>query len=180
MNISYFILCFYRALKNGLGIADSTVEAPALFIMGKKDYVYEFPGMKEYINSEMLKQYFVPDLEIVFLPEGTHFVHEQSPDQVNELILSFVRKHIWSLMPVWFPGEIVHCESVKFSVWIHQGPLIHLLHLLWNVVRFKRVNKGNPCIVNFLLNLFPVLICLRIICKNKNEQLIVSFRTLNN
>ncbi|XP_062016965.1 uncharacterized protein LOC133733344 [Rosa rugosa] len=83
----------YRAMKDGLGIPDSTIEVPALFIMGKKDYVYEFPGMKDYINSEKLKE-FVPDLEIVFLPEGTHFVHEQSPEQVYELILTFLQKHI--------------------------------------------------------------------------------------
>ncbi|PRQ28888.1 putative alpha/Beta hydrolase [Rosa chinensis] len=78
---------------------------PALIIMGKKNYVYEVPGKKDYIDSDQLKE-FVPDLEIVFLPEGTYFVHEQLPDQVNdfvheqlpnqvnELIVTFLRKHI--------------------------------------------------------------------------------------
>ena len=89
----YYILCIDRAFKLDMGIPDSTIKVPALFIMGEKDYVYEFPGMKDYINSGKLKE-FVPDLEIVLLPEGTHFVQEQSPDQINELILTFLGKHI--------------------------------------------------------------------------------------
>ncbi|KAK9936332.1 hypothetical protein M0R45_013180 [Rubus argutus] len=83
----------YREFKLDLGIPDYTIKVPALFIMGEKDYVYEFPGMKDYINSGKLKE-AVPDLEIVLLPEGTHFVQEQSPDQINELILTFLGKHI--------------------------------------------------------------------------------------
>ncbi|XP_062013212.1 uncharacterized protein LOC133729664 isoform X2 [Rosa rugosa] len=84
----------YRVIKEDLGITnDPTVKVPVLNIMGNKDYVFKFPGMADYINSGMLKE-FVPDLEIVFLPEGTHFVQEQLPEQINELILTFLGKHI--------------------------------------------------------------------------------------
>lgn len=61
--------------------------------MGVKDYVLKFPGIEDYITSGKVKE-LVPDLEIIYLPEGTHFVHEQSPDEVNQLILSFVGKHV--------------------------------------------------------------------------------------
>ncbi|PQQ10110.1 uncharacterized protein Pyn_13049 [Prunus yedoensis var. nudiflora] len=83
----------YRALREDAGITDPIVKAPALFIMGGKDYVNKFPGMEDYINSGKVKQ-FVPNLEIVFLPEGTHFVQEQSPEVVNQLIVTFLGKHI--------------------------------------------------------------------------------------
>ena len=32
--------------------------------------------------------FFVPDLDMVFLEEGNHFVREKHPKQVNELILN--------------------------------------------------------------------------------------------
>ncbi|KAM1045860.1 hypothetical protein ACFX14_036677 [Malus domestica] len=83
----------YRAIREESAVADPIVKAPALFIMGGKDYVNKFPGIEDYINSGKIKE-FVPDLEIVFLPEGTHFVQEQSPEEVNQLILTFLGKHI--------------------------------------------------------------------------------------
>lgn len=88
-----YILVIDRALREDPGITDPIVKAPALFIMGGKDYVNKFPGMEDYINSGKVKQ-FVPKLEIVFLPEGTHFVQEQSPEEVNQLIITFLGKHI--------------------------------------------------------------------------------------
>ncbi|XP_024199173.1 epoxide hydrolase A [Rosa chinensis] len=83
----------YRASTDDLGTTESIVRVPVLFLMGEKDYLLKFPGIDHYINSGKLNE-FVPDLEIVSLPEGTHFVQEQSPKQVNELILTFLRKHI--------------------------------------------------------------------------------------
>lgn len=74
------------------GSSDPKVEAPALFIMGEKDYVFKFPGMEEYLKSGEVKKY-VPKLEIVYLPEGSHFVHEQFPDQVNQLLLDFLNRN---------------------------------------------------------------------------------------
>ncbi|GJT69160.1 bifunctional epoxide hydrolase 2-like protein [Tanacetum coccineum] len=41
------------------------VEAPALFIMGEKDYVFKFPGMDEYLKNGEVKNY-VPNLEIIY------------------------------------------------------------------------------------------------------------------
>ncbi|WCJ30691.1 alpha/beta-Hydrolases superfamily protein [Euphorbia peplus] len=82
----------YRSLKTDCGITNPKITCPALFIMGEKDYVLKFAGMEEYIKSGMVK-HFVPDLDIVFLEEGTHFVHEQFPDKVNELVIDFLNKH---------------------------------------------------------------------------------------
>ncbi|XP_057950239.1 uncharacterized protein LOC131145151 [Malania oleifera] len=83
----------YRTIGEQFNIADPIVKVPALLIMGTGDYVFKFPGMEDYIKSGKVKE-FVPDLEITFLPEGTHFVHEQFPNQVNELILTFLKNHV--------------------------------------------------------------------------------------
>ncbi|PIA28352.1 hypothetical protein AQUCO_07100018v1 [Aquilegia coerulea] len=84
----------YRAvLEDYTSKMDVKILAPVLFIMGGKDYVVKFPEMEEYITSEKAKEY-VPDLETVWLPEGSHFVQEQFPDKVNQLIISFLSKHI--------------------------------------------------------------------------------------
>lgn len=69
------------------------MEVPVLLIMGEKDYTTKFPGMEDYVKSGQVK-YFVPDLEIKYVPDGCHFVQEQFPDQVNQLILPFLRNHI--------------------------------------------------------------------------------------
>jgi len=82
----------YRSLLEPFKVADPTVKAPALLIMGEKDYVLKFPGIEDYIKSEQLKV-LVPKLEITYLPEGSHFVQEQLPDQVNQLILTFLGNH---------------------------------------------------------------------------------------
>ncbi|KAA0052704.1 hypothetical protein IC582_017919 [Cucumis melo] len=82
----------YRSLSEDWGVEDPKVEIPALFVMGEKDYVLKFPGMEEYVRSEMVK-YYVPKLEVIFLPEGSHFVQEQSPEEVNQLLLNFLAKH---------------------------------------------------------------------------------------
>lgn len=80
----------YRSLQELTGIANPKVEVPALLIMGGKDYVLKLPGFEDYIRSGMVKN-FVPNLEIKFIEEGNHFVHEQFPDEVNELILKFLK-----------------------------------------------------------------------------------------
>ncbi|KAL5772471.1 hypothetical protein ACOSP7_012070 [Xanthoceras sorbifolium] len=83
----------YRTMDEDFDIAELIVKVPALLIVGDKDYVLKFPGMEEYIRSGKVND-FVPDLEITHLPEGTHFVQEQSPEQVNQLILTFLNKHV--------------------------------------------------------------------------------------
>ncbi|CAL1397935.1 unnamed protein product [Linum trigynum] len=85
----------YRSFeeKPDLPITELTVKIPSLLIMGSKDYCLKFPGMEYYINN-MVKE-FVPGLETVYLPEGTHFVQEQLPGEVNQLVLSFLKARIW-------------------------------------------------------------------------------------
>ncbi|KAG9149708.1 hypothetical protein Leryth_012424 [Lithospermum erythrorhizon] len=75
------------------GHPDPKVEVPTLLIMGEKDYVMKFPGIEDYIRSGQVKN-LVPNLEIIFMPEGTHFVQEQSPSEVNQLILNFLNSHM--------------------------------------------------------------------------------------
>ncbi|CAL9045438.1 unnamed protein product [Musa banksii] len=77
----------------GTGIADPKIEVPVLLIMGEKDYAFKFLGMENYVRSGTLK-HFVPDLEIKHIPEGSHFVQEQFPDQVNQLVITFLKNHI--------------------------------------------------------------------------------------
>ena len=80
-----------RSVVVDCGITDPKVTVPAMLIMGEKDYVLKFPGMEDNIRSGAAKQ-FVPDYEIIYLPEGNHFVHEQLPDKVNQLIIAFLDK----------------------------------------------------------------------------------------
>ncbi|KAL3574446.1 hypothetical protein D5086_025059 [Populus alba] len=82
----------YRSLGIDCGITNPKVTAPTLLINGQKDYLLKFAGMEDYTKSEQLK-HFVPDLDNVFLDEGNHFVHENLPKQVNELIITFLTKH---------------------------------------------------------------------------------------
>ncbi|KAJ9690404.1 hypothetical protein PVL29_012852 [Vitis rotundifolia] len=83
----------YRSFSEEFNITDPKVKVPMLLIMGEKDYFFKFPGVEEYIRSGKAKTY-VPELEITFLPEGTHFAQEQFPEQVNQLLLAFLTKHI--------------------------------------------------------------------------------------
>ncbi|KAJ1380380.1 Alpha/Beta hydrolase fold [Sesbania bispinosa] len=81
----------YRSLVVDSGITDPKVTISALLIMGEKDYVFKFPGMEDYIRSRMLKN-FVPNLEVIYMPEGSHFVHEQFQEKVNQVIIEFLNK----------------------------------------------------------------------------------------
>ena len=74
------------------GLKDPKITAPGMLIMGEKDYVLKFPGMEEYIRSERLKE-FMPNLEIIFHKEGNHFIQEQLPEEVNQLLITFLNKH---------------------------------------------------------------------------------------
>ncbi|GMY10076.1 isoform 3 of bifunctional epoxide hydrolase 2 [Fagus crenata] len=82
----------YRTLTVDCGITEPKVKAPSLLIMGEKDYVLKFPGIEDYVRSGAMK-HVVTDLDIKFMPEGNHFVHEQLPEQVNEFIITFLAKH---------------------------------------------------------------------------------------
>ncbi|KAF5189331.1 Epoxide hydrolase [Thalictrum thalictroides] len=82
----------YRSLHKDSTLSNPKIQVPTLVIMGKKDYFLKFPGVEDYIMSGKAKEY-VDDLEITFLAEGTHFVQEQFPDQVNVLITTFLNNH---------------------------------------------------------------------------------------
>ncbi|MED6195493.1 hypothetical protein PIB30_038342 [Stylosanthes scabra] len=83
----------YRSLGEKFNLpSDAKVTVPALLIMGGKDYSRKFRGIEDLTKAEKAKE-LVPNQEITFIPEGTHFVQEQFPAQVNELILAFLAKH---------------------------------------------------------------------------------------
>ncbi|EHA8588462.1 bifunctional epoxide hydrolase 2 [Cocos nucifera] len=83
----------YRSFHKWVDKSDPKVQVPALLVLGEKDYYLKFPGVEDYIRSGMVKS-FVPDLEIIYMPEGSHFVQEQFPDQVNQHMIKFLKSHI--------------------------------------------------------------------------------------
>ncbi|KAI3983607.1 hypothetical protein MKX01_000619 [Papaver californicum] len=90
-NLVFVLRC--KSLAEGFPISNPIIKTPALLIMGGKDYILKLPGIEEYIASGAVKEH-VPDLEIKFLPEGNHFLREQYPDEVNELIITFLKKYV--------------------------------------------------------------------------------------
>ncbi|KAH0983513.1 hypothetical protein GBA52_010690 [Prunus armeniaca] len=82
----------YRKLKVDRSLIDPKVSAPSLLIVGEKDYSLKIPGVNSYIRTGAMK-HLVPDLDVKFIEEGTHFMHEQLPEQVNQLIIAFLGKH---------------------------------------------------------------------------------------
>ncbi|GLJ41741.1 hypothetical protein SUGI_0863870 [Cryptomeria japonica] len=74
-------------------LTDYTIKVPVLLITGTKDFVLKSPGMEYYINSDFLKSQ-VPNLEVKFFPEGSHFVQEQFPEEVNKLVLGFLNQQL--------------------------------------------------------------------------------------
>ncbi|KAL9234078.1 hypothetical protein vseg_008990 [Gypsophila vaccaria] len=81
----------YRSLNEEFDIPDPIMTQPAMLIMGRDDYSWKFPGVKECIESGKVKE-TIPNLEVILLPEGSHFAHEQLPQVVNKLILDFLAK----------------------------------------------------------------------------------------
>lgn len=63
-----------------------------MVITGGKDYSLKFPGIEEYVKSGEAKKY-MPKYEAAFLAEGSHFMQEQFPHQVSQLMLNFLGNH---------------------------------------------------------------------------------------
>lgn len=82
----------YRALHRRPHLVDAKFQVPVFMVMGEKDYAFKFPGFETAVRSGMMKS-FAPDLKIAYVPEGSHFVQEQLPAQVNELLLGFLKDH---------------------------------------------------------------------------------------
>ncbi|KAE9616861.1 putative soluble epoxide hydrolase [Lupinus albus] len=87
----YALQVTYRSIDAEIGLSDPKVTVPALLIMGEKDYILKFPDMEDNIRSGAVKNN-VPNLEVIYIPEGSHFVHEQFPEKVNQLIIKFLDK----------------------------------------------------------------------------------------
>ncbi|KAM0906826.1 hypothetical protein ACQ4PT_016529 [Festuca glaucescens] len=82
----------YRGLHRMTKHVDAKFQVPVFMVMGEKDYCFKFPGFETAMRSGIMNT-FAPDLKITYIPEGSHFVHEQFPEQVNDLLLGFLKDH---------------------------------------------------------------------------------------
>ncbi|CAM0956622.1 unnamed protein product [Alopecurus aequalis] len=82
----------YRALHRMTMQLDAKFQVPVFMVMGEKDYCFKFPGFETAMRSGIMNT-FAPDLKITYIPEGCHFVQEQFPEQVNDLLLGFLKDH---------------------------------------------------------------------------------------
>jgi len=82
----------YRAIHKMPIRLDAKFQVPVFMVMGEKDYAFKFPGFETAMRSGAMET-FAPDLKITYIPEGSHFVQEQLPEQVNELLLGFLKDH---------------------------------------------------------------------------------------
>ncbi|WVZ60103.1 hypothetical protein U9M48_010166 [Paspalum notatum var. saurae] len=82
----------YRAIPRLPNRMDAKFQVPVLMVMGEKDYCLKFPGFEAAVRSGAMEK-FMPDLKITFIPEGSHFVQEQLPQQVNQLLIGFLNDH---------------------------------------------------------------------------------------
>lgn len=70
----------------------SKITVPTKYISGDKNPGFESFGTKDYVLGEGFKS-CVPDLEVVIIEDGQHFIHQEKPQEVSNEILSFLRKH---------------------------------------------------------------------------------------
>jgi pimeloyl-ACP methyl ester carboxylesterase len=92
MSLTSIFLYLNRTKPAKAEYAKPRFEMPMFVIMGQKDYILRFPALKDYISSEKLKE-IASDHEITYIPEGSHFVQEQFPELVNQLMIDFLCKH---------------------------------------------------------------------------------------
>ncbi|WVZ59484.1 hypothetical protein U9M48_009614 [Paspalum notatum var. saurae] len=84
----------YRAIRKiPTGGLDAKFQVPVFIVMGEKDYAFKFPGLEAALRGGAMDN-FMPDLKVTYIPEGCHFVQEQFPEQVNELLLAFLKDHL--------------------------------------------------------------------------------------
>ncbi|CAN6878351.1 unnamed protein product [Brassica oleracea var. botrytis] len=70
------------------------ISVPVKFIVGDQDLTYNSPGAKEYINGGGFKK-DVPLLDETVVLKGVgHFLHEESPEEINQHIHSFFQKFL--------------------------------------------------------------------------------------
>lgn len=79
---------YYRALPrvNQVKLAKEVVPvaAPTLLVWGERDV-----ALGKELTYGMSRD--VPDLRIEYLPDSGHFVHEEQPEQVNRILLDFLK-----------------------------------------------------------------------------------------
>ena len=88
----YVYASYGRSLHKANAFEDPKFQVPVFVVMGEKDYVYKFPGIESVLKDGIMEK-FVPDLKIAYIPEGSHFVQEQFPDKVNDLLVRFLKDH---------------------------------------------------------------------------------------
>lgn len=80
---------WYRALpaqlRNKAAMPDNTIHVPTCVIWGERDAY-----LSKACNATLPR--YVPDLEIHYLPEGSHWVQMDCPDEVNRLLLEFLAR----------------------------------------------------------------------------------------
>jgi pimeloyl-ACP methyl ester carboxylesterase len=84
-------LNYYRNMDRNWALTPfldgAKIQQPTLFVAGEKDPVIQFLG-EEYRNMENN----VPNLQKkVLLPGVGHWTHEESPDEINRLLIEFLR-----------------------------------------------------------------------------------------
>ncbi|CAA7019368.1 unnamed protein product [Microthlaspi erraticum] len=89
-------LNYYRAMDLNWEILapwqGSKIFVPTKFIAGDKDIGNEGAhGTMEYVKGEVFKS-IVPNLEIIVIEDGHHFIHQEKSEQVSHEILSFLNK----------------------------------------------------------------------------------------
>jgi len=76
---------WYRAFKHDLTKTYGKVTVPTLIIWGKKDAALSasmaYDSANECINSNL-----------IVIPDATHWLHHEKPDEVNRLILNFIKE----------------------------------------------------------------------------------------
>ena len=68
------------------------INVPVKFIIGDLDLTYHSPGIQDFIHKGGFKK-FVPLLDdVVVMKDVGHFINEEKPKEVSELLLSFIKK----------------------------------------------------------------------------------------
>lgn len=67
----------------------AVLNTKALFIAGKDDLVIKLPGLQVYVDNNFKN--FVPNLQDIVYLEGGHFIQQEQPTKINELLIAFFK-----------------------------------------------------------------------------------------
>ncbi len=88
-------LNFYRNMDRNWYLtapwAGKRIEPPALFAAGSLDPVVNFPGAQA--NIESMTGRFDALETVAMIPGGGHWIQQEKPEEVNELLESFLNRH---------------------------------------------------------------------------------------